>query len=233
MSSDYRPLTRRNFLYLSASVPLVLSRAAAAAPPAGSVGPAAMPRTIDVLRRAFRIETVAHRHYVPFARQALAENLPNIAYLFQAFGVSESQHAENYRAVLARLGTKIVYAKVNVVVGDTGENLRVAAARELEKIRSVYPLLLTELERERHEDAIVNAMYSLKSHQQHEDQVTQIDRYAGMFFGTVADEIEGHVLDFHVCRVCGSTINMAPTGPCVICNRSSRNYVRVERPTAA
>jgi len=167
------------------------------------------------------------------ACRAVAESLPNIAYLFQAFSISEKQHADNYRAVLGKLGVDIVPAPVKVVVGTTRENLRLAAQRELDKIKQVYPSLLQALEGEHHDEAIVNAMYSMKSHQQHEEQVTQIERYAGMFFSAVADDIEARKLDFHICRVCGSTINSAPTGPCVICNRSRQNYVRVERPKAA
>ena len=231
MASDPRPFKRRAFLKAATVAPLALAGEAHAAP--SGLAASQFPHTVEALRGAFQIETAAHLNYVPFARRAVAESLPNIAYLFQAFSISEKQHADNYQVVLGKLGVDIVPAEVKVVVGTTRENLRLAAQRELDKIKQVYPSLLQALEGEHCDEAIVNAMYSMKSHQQHEEQVTQIERYAGMFFSAVADDIEARKLDFHICRVCGSTINSAPTGPCVICNRSRRNYVRVERPKAA
>jgi hypothetical protein len=56
-------------------------------------------------------------------------------------------------------------------------------------------------------------MYSWKSHQQHEKKARQIMIYSGLFFGSVAGEIEGLSLDFHMCRICGSTIDEKPLCP--------------------
>jgi rubrerythrin len=44
----------------------------------------------------------------------------------------------------------------------------------------------------------------------------------------VAGEIEGMHLDFHMCRICGSTIDEKPFVPCTICNRSLSNYDKIQ-----
>ena len=91
---------------------------------------------------------------------------------------------------------------------------------------------LQELETESCEAAIISCMYSWKSHQQHEEKARQILHSSGLFFGSVAVKIEGLRLDFHVCRICGSTIDEKPHAPCTICNRSLSNYDRMQRPTS-
>ena len=43
--------------------------------------------------------------------------------------------------------------------------------------------------------------------------------------------IEGMKFDFHVCEICGSTIDEVPETPCNICNHPILHYHRVIRPT--
>ena len=189
------------------------------------------PATNLVLQSAYRSELIAHKRYVRFWAKALNEGYPNIAYLFSAFSASEKIHADNYESVLNSLGREVEgNLAIDANVNDTKTNLRKSAKSELEKIKKVYPDFLTQLEKEGHEEAIVNCMYSWKSHKQHEKKINEIHKYAGIFFGSVASKIEGLNLDFYVCRVCGSTIDQAPVSPCNICNRSKSNYGRVERP---
>jgi hypothetical protein len=69
------------------------------------------------------------------------------------------------------------------------------------------------------------------SGQQHEEKVNQIKKYTGSYLGAVSSRIEGMSLDFHVCKICRSTIDEVPHAPCVICNRSESNNLKVERPT--
>ena len=130
----------------------------------------------------------------------------------------------------ANLGQKTVTIPFTVTISDTRANLKTAATKELDKIKSFYPSLLQELETELCEEAIISCMYSWKSHQQHEEKARQIMHYSGLFFGSVAGEIEGLSLDFHVCRICGSTIDEKPYVSCAICNRSMSNYDRILRP---
>jgi hypothetical protein len=46
----------------------------------------------------------------------------------------------------------------------------------------------------------------------------------------VAKKIEGMEFDFHVCQICGSTIDEAPETPYDICNYPNSHYQKVIRP---
>ena len=88
-----------------------------------------------------------------------------------------------------------------------------------------------KLKKESYDEAVINCMYSWKSHQQHKEKIKEILKYCNMFFGSVARKIEGMKLDFHVCEICGSTVDEAPKTPCNICNYPVSHYQKVKRPT--
>jgi rubrerythrin len=224
-------LSRRKLLYLSAVAPLFFHFPALAAQRTTRKSKIIYPRTVAVLQNSFKTEMIAYRHYLGYTSKALLDRYPNIAYLFRAFSYSEKIHADNYKRILRSLGqrTKPLHIKINV--RDTKSNLRQAARNELKKINTTYPDFIRELESEGYEEAIINCMYSWKSHEQHEETVEQIGRYSGMFFGSVSKKIEGLNPNYYICRICGSTIDEAPHSPCIICNRSQSNYQRIERPT--
>lgn len=189
-----------------------------------------LPITIAVLKAAYLSEMVAHRHYVAYCRRAVEEKYPNIAYLFAALGLSEKIHADNYKKILVLLSLRMEEPPFPITISDTKENLRSAADNELIKIEKTYPDFLSKLKNESHDQAVINCMYSWKSHQQHEKEINRIRKYCRMFFGSVAKEIEGLKLDFHVCEICGSTINAPPKAPCTICNYPLSHYKKVMRP---
>ena len=222
-------LSRREFVYFIAPLSLVSPFQAFALAREKHVPSIRFPITIAVLKQAFRSEMIAHKHYVAFARKALAEDYPNIAYLFQAFSFSEKIHAVNYERLVGELGSRIETIPIATDVRDTKSNLSRAAAREMEKINTIYPRFLRKLETESCEEAIINCMYSWKSHRQHEEKVEEILRYSEFFFGAVAKNIEKKTLDFYVCEICGSTIDEKPASPCDICNRSRSHYLKIER----
>jgi len=223
-------ISRRHFLYLSALSPLVFQTSALAAPDEKSRSVSTYQRTAEVLQESFKTEMVAQKNYIEFTVKALNEKYPNIAYLFHSFAYSEKVHADNYNRILVSLGHEANQIKIEVEVLDTKSNLQKAAQNELKKIKTTYPDFIRDLESESCEEAIVSCMYSWKSHQQHEEKVQEIIRYSGMFFSSVSGSIEGMNLDFHVCKVCGSTIDKKPDLPCVICNKPKSNYQIIERP---
>lgn len=223
-------ISRRHFLYLSAVSPFILQISALATQSEGNKSNIIYPRTVAVLQEAFKTEMIAYKHYIRYTSKALSEEYPNIAYLFYSFSYSEKIHADNYERILATLGHEAKPVQIEINVRDTKSNLRQAAQNELKKIQTTYPDFILDLETESWEEAIVNCMYSWKSHKQHEEKVKEIRKYSGWFFGSVSRKIEGLNLDFHVCRVCGSTIDKVPHSPCAICNRSKSNYQRIERP---
>lgn len=223
-------ISRRHFLYLSAVSPFIFQIPSLATQSEGNKSNIIYPRTVAVLQQAFKTEMIAYKHYIGYTSKALSEEYQNIAYLFYSFSYSEKIHADNYERILATLGYEAKPVQIEIDVHDTKSNLRQAAKNELKKIQTTYPDFILDLETESCEEAIVNCMYSWKSHKQHEEKVTQIGKYSGWFFGSVSRKIEGLNLDFHVCRVCGSTIDVVPHSPCAICNRSKSNYQRIERP---
>lgn len=177
-----------------------------------------------VLEQTLRSEITAHKNYTGYVQKALKEKYPNIAYMFHAFSFSEKAHADNYDRIINTLGGTVNSIPVLMDVGDTRSNLAKSAGNELEKIKTVYPDFLKKLEPEKCEEAIINCMYSWKSHRQHEETVRRIKKYSKNFFGSVAKEIEGRTLDFYVCEMCGSTIDKMPDSPCDICNKSMSRY---------
>jgi rubrerythrin len=223
-------ISRRHFLYLSAFSPFIFRISALAAQEEAKKSAITYPRTIGVLQVSFRTEMVAYKNYIGYTSKALSEKYPNIAYLFRSFSYSERVHADNYKRILAALGYEPKPVQIESEVRDTKSNLQKAAQNELRNIKTTYPDFIRELETESCEEAIVSCMYSWKSHQQHEEKVKEVLKYSGMFFSSVSDRIEGLNLDFHVCRVCGSTIDKIPDLLCVICNKPKSNYQRIERP---
>ena len=227
-----KTISRRQFLYFSASLSLShsLSIVLASAGDNKLNENGLFPITISVLKSAYRSEKIAFEHYVGYSRKAIAQKYPNIAYLFTAFAVSEKTHAENYKKILKSLSAGLEEPEFEVVILDTKANLINASKGELEKIRKTYPDFLAKLNEESHDQSVINCMYSWKSHRQHKRKISEIRKYSNLFFGTVAKKIEGMKFDFHVCEICGSTLDEAPTAPCVICNFPILHYRKVKRP---
>jgi len=224
-------ISRRDFIFLTASFPLLVPVPGVAPAAENNVSIIYYPDTISILKQAFHAEMSAHKRYIKFVEKALAEKYPNIAYLFHSFSFSEKIHAVNYDRIINKLGSKIQPIPVLIDVRDTKSNLSIAAKKELEKIKITYPDFLKRLESEKYETAIANCMYSWKSHRQHEKMVQKIRKYTDSFFGSVAKKIEGLSLDFHVCDICGSTIDKEPDSSCEICNKSMSHYQKIDRPT--
>ena len=225
-------ISRRKFLAilssLSLSYPLIVI--AASKDQNNQKTNSEFPITEAVLKIAYETEKMAHKNYVGYSQKAVEEKYPNIAYLFTAFAVSELIHAENYKRILASMSTGPQESEVEVIILDTKANLMKAAKAELIKIEKTYPDLLAKLKTESHDQAVINCMYSWKSHQQHQRKISEINKYSQHFFGQVAQKIEGLKLDFHICEICGSTIDEAPITPCNICNRPNLHYRKVDYP---
>jgi rubrerythrin len=227
-----KSISRRQFLQISASLSLTapVSIVFASSEHSKPGEHDLFPITIAVLKSAYRTEKLACEHYVRYSQKAIQDKYSNIAYLFTAFSVSEKTHAKNYKKILASLSAAAEEPEAEFSILDTKANLINASAGELEKIQKTYPDFLSELNKESHDQAITNCMYSWKSHQQHKRKISEIEKYSKLFFGPVAKKIEGMKFDFHVCEICGSTIDDVPKTPCSICNGSILHYRQVKRP---
>ena len=186
--------------------------------------------TVAVLKAAYEAEKAASDHYVGYSRKAVEERYPNIAYLFKAYAVSEKIHAENYKRILTSLSAGFEEPEIRIFILDAKANLISASKGELKKIKETYPDFFAKLKKESHDQAIINCMYSWKSHRQHKQKINEIRNYSKWFFGSVAKKNEGMKFDFHVCEICGSTIDEAPMTSCDICNYPILHYHQVMRP---
>ena len=225
-------LSRRNFLYRMASLSFLypLSIATASSNEEMPAKNEQFPITVAVLKSAYEAERVASENYIRYSRKAVEEKYPNIAYLFTSFSFSEKIHAENYKKILASLSAVTTEPELDFLILDTKANLIKATEGELKKIKKTYPGFLAKLKKESHDQAVINCMYSWKSHQQHKRKITEIRKYSESFFGHVAKKLEGLKFDFHVCEICGSTIDEEPKSPCDICNHPNLHYRKVMRP---
>lgn len=188
------------------------------------------PMTLSILHEAYWAEIIANKNYVRYCRKALSENYENIAYLFYSLSISEKIHAENYLRLIVSLGSTLKAKEISFSVSDTKTNLNVAATKELEKIKQFYPDILKKLSSESHDQAVINCMYSWKSHQQHEEIISNIKKYSGIFFRPLAKKIERMKLDYYVCEICGSTVNKKPEKPCEVCNYPLSHYKKLTLP---
>ena len=227
-----KKISRRKFLYIFASLsfspPLSIATASSRENKPGKNEK--FPITFAVLKAAYKSEKVASEHYIGYSRIAVEEKYPNIAYLFSAFAVSEKIHAENYKRILTALRSELEEPKFEILLSDTQTNLTNAAENELKKIKNTYRDFLAKLKEESHDQAVISCMYAWKSHRQHRKQIKEIQKYSKQFFGAVAKKLEGMEFDFHVCEVCGSTMNEEPKTPCDICNYPNSHYQKVIRP---
>jgi rubrerythrin len=188
------------------------------------------PQTVRILKEAYWSELIASKHYDGYCQKALSDNYPNIAYLFYTFSISENIHAANYQKLILSLGSNIKKKEILLSIDSTKSNLNKAATNELKKINEFYPKIIQNLSTESHDQAVMNCMYSWKSHQQHEEIIKDIKKYSGLFFKSLAKEIEKRSPTYFVCDICGSTIDDPPELPCEICNKPLYHYKKIERP---
>ena len=225
-------ISRRQILYfstiLSACSPVAIFKSFSAEE--GKLNENRYSLTISLLKEAYWSEKIANSHYDEYCQKALTENYPNIAYLFTALSISEKIHAKNFKVLIESLGSNISSNEINITIGSTKNNLRFSAIKELEKINDFYPRIIRKLSSESHDQSVINCMYSWKSHQQHEKIIASVKRYSGLFFSSLASKIENMDLNYHVCDICGSTINKPPEIPCEICNYPAYHYISLDRP---
>ena len=225
-------ISRRQLLYFSALLPLCypIANLSCLAVADNIKTDSRYQLTLNILKEAYWAEIIANKHYTGYCQKALTENYPNIAYLFSALSISEKIHAHNYLELISSLGSTLETKEIPLSIADTKTNLNVAAGRELDKINRFYPDILDKLSSESYDQAVIDCMYSWKSHKQHNKIINNVKKYSGIFFRPLADKIERMNPNYYVCTICGSTINEKPAIPCEICNYPLFHYKKLNRP---
>ena len=92
-------------------------------------------RTHDNLIEAFRVESMANRRYLYFARQADIEGYPDVGGLFRDTAEAETGHAHGHLDYLKQVGDPAT----DKPIGSTDKNLVAAVTGETYEYTEMYP----------------------------------------------------------------------------------------------
>jgi rubrerythrin len=194
------------------------------------------PDTIQALQERYLDEVEAHLSYTAFSEKALVDGYPNSAYLFKSLATSEGIHAYNFRRILEALGASVPAEQPQArPVETTRSNIMHATGVEADEIDNEYPAILARITPENHQDAINNLTWAWEAEKQHRKLLGRMQDAARNWFKFLIARIEGEVVDYHVCEICGSTLVERPAEHCPICNHPASHYrlvpyVAAERP---
>jgi rubrerythrin len=167
-----------------------------------------MSNTIKNLKEAFAGESQANRKYLFFAEKAEQEGYKRVARLFRAAAAAETIHARNHLREMQG-------------IGSTAENLKAAVAGELHEFTEMYPQFIKQAESEeqakaKHSFDIANKVEKIH-HGLFEAALSALDKEKGK---------EGE--PFHVCRVCGYTVEGEAPDKCPVCGATKKAFDPVE-----
>ncbi len=157
------------------------------------------------LREAFAGESQANRKYLAYAKKAEEDGYKQIAKLFRAAAEAETVHAHNH---LSELGG----------VRKTKENLEEAVKGETFEFREMYPKMIEEAGQENNKGAL--RTFNLAN------EVEKI--HADLFKKALEDIGKNAETDYHVCRVCGNTVEGEPPDTCPVCGAKKQAFKKTE-----
>lgn len=164
-----------------------------------------MSKTEKNLWDAFAGESQANRKYLAFAQKADKEGYPQVAKLFRAAGAAETVHAH---AHLRALGE----------IGSTADNLKVAVAGETHEFKSMYPVMIEEAKEEGNKSAERSFVFA-----------NEVEKVHAELYQKAIDNLDSlEEVDYHVCSVCGMTVENEPPDKCPVCGAKSSAFFQVE-----
>jgi rubrerythrin len=164
-----------------------------------------MSKTDKNLQEAFAGESQANRKYLAFAKKADAEGYKQVAKLFRAAADAETVHALNH---LRELGG----------IRSTKENLGEAISGETHEFQSMYPQMIADAETEGVKGALRSFNFA--------NEVEKI--HAGLYQKAVEQLGNNDDVDYHVCQVCGNTVEGEPPEKCPVCGALKKMFKKVE-----
>ncbi len=161
--------------------------------------------TQDNLKEAFAGESQANRKYLAFAEKADQEGYSQVAKLFRAAAAAETVHALNHLRVMG-------------AVGSTADNLRSAIAGETAEFREVYPKFLEQAKKEKASDAAILSF----------DIANKVEKlHAGLYSKALDNLGKNKEVDYHVCSICGNTVENGAPAKCPICNAPKEMFKKI------
>jgi rubrerythrin len=165
-------------------------------------------KTIDNLAFAFAGESQANRKYLFFAEKAESEGQKQIARLFRAAAEAETVHARNHLRVMQGINA-------------TRENLQAAISGENHEFTEMYPEFISRAQVEN--EAKAENSFELAN------KVEKI--HHSLFQNTLQKLEKGQSMEerpFHVCQVCGNTVEGNAPEKCPVCGASQKAFKRVD-----
>lgn len=165
-----------------------------------------MSKTEKNLKDAFAGESQANRKYLAFASQAAKAGHPQVAKLFRAVAEAETIHAHSHLRILGG-------------IGSTEENLKEAISGEHFEFKEMYPAMIDQAREEGNKAAERTFHYANEVEKIHHD----LYQKALDTLGQPEQEV-----DYHVCSVCGYTLEGEPPEKCPVCNAAKKAFFKVD-----
>ena len=164
-----------------------------------------MSKSEQHLRDAFAGESQANRKYLAFAEKAAKEGYPQVAKLFRAAGAAETVHAH---AHLRALGE----------IGRTADNLKVAVAGETHEFKQMYPEMIKDAKEEGNKTAERSFVYA-----------NEVEQVHAKLYQNALDNLDSlEEVDYHVCSVCGMTVENEAPDKCPVCGAPASAFFKVD-----
>jgi rubrerythrin len=164
-----------------------------------------MSKSEQHLRDAFAGESQANRKYLAFAEKAEKEGYPQVAKLFRAAGAAETVHAH---AHLRALGE----------IGSTADNLKVAVAGETHEFKQMYPEMIKDAKEEGNKTAERSFVYA-----------NEVEQVHAKLYQNALDNLDSlEEVDYHVCSVCGMTVENEAPDKCPVCGAPASAFFKVD-----
>jgi rubrerythrin len=167
-----------------------------------------MMSTAENLQEAFAGESQANRMYLAFAKKADDDGLPQVARLFRAAAQAETVHAHAHLRVMG--GIK-----------STSENLEAAITGEGHEFMEMYPVFLSEAQKEGNKPAEFSFKNALAVEEIHHGL------YAKALEAVKADS-DLPACRIYVCPVCGNTVEGETPDTCPICNVPGSRFIEIQ-----
>jgi rubrerythrin len=164
-----------------------------------------MAKTDDDLKEAFAGESQANRKYLAFSKKADQEGYKQVAKLFRAAAEAETVHAH-------------AHLRVAGGVKSTAENLNEALNGESFEFQQMYPKMIEDAKADGNKGALMSFDYA--------NQVEKV--HADLYKKAIDDLGKNKETDYHVCQVCGMTVEGDAPDKCPVCGAPKSSFKKVD-----
>jgi len=190
-----------------------------------------MSKTEQNLQIALNGEAQASIRYRAFAKQADKEGYSGVARLFRAAAVSEKVHAKSHQCVLKaedqiiaeldseeNIAIAIAQLESEGCIKTTAENLKAALDGETDAFQKTYPAMIRDAVEENALDARHSLEYAMSIEMVH----------AKLFKKALRDPADVQTPVYHVCPLCGHTVENQSPNKCPYCGVDSKKFIPVD-----